>query len=196
QRMNTIETHQGDQSASTRIAVWMWTLGYVRHKPFGGGFDSFLGNKVTIDLRDVDTAGATTVVETTEVNDKARAFHSAYFEVLGEQGWPGLALWLSIHISGLLQLEMLCRRLRKSRDARDRADHDLASALQMAHMVCMLGSVFIGVAYQSFAYILVGLEIALFQQRKREGGASSARSSRFAGPRPMKPLVPAAGETV
>ncbi|MCJ2188566.1 putative O-glycosylation ligase, exosortase A system-associated [Novosphingobium beihaiensis] len=195
QRMDTIETHQSDESASTRIAVWTWTLGYVQHKPFGGGFNSFLGNKVTLDLKDVENDGAMTVVETTKVQDKARAFHSAYFEVLGEQGWPGLAMWLSIHFTGLLQLEMLCRRLRKSEDARDRADHDFASALQMAHMVCMLGAVFIGVAYQSFAFVLVGLEIALIQQRKREDGTLMRRPPGRTGARPMKPLAaPAAGD--
>src|SRR5690606_22824794 len=42
ERMSTIENHQSDESASTRIAVWRWTIDYARANPFGGGFDSFL----------------------------------------------------------------------------------------------------------------------------------------------------------
>src|SRR5690606_34578293 len=44
ERMGTITEYQGDESASTRVQVWMWTLDYVKEHPFGGGFDAYLGN--------------------------------------------------------------------------------------------------------------------------------------------------------
>ena len=40
ERMDTIKDHKGDQSASTRIAVWQWTLEYVKDRPTGGGFNA------------------------------------------------------------------------------------------------------------------------------------------------------------
>jgi hypothetical protein len=30
ERMGTISNYQGDESASTRVAVWMWTLDYAK----------------------------------------------------------------------------------------------------------------------------------------------------------------------
>ena len=52
------------------------------------------------------------MVEYKDVVDRARAFHSSVFEVLGEQGWPGLFLWLWLHASGLWQMEKIRRRWR------------------------------------------------------------------------------------
>ncbi|HMO68663.1 MAG TPA: DUF5935 domain-containing protein, partial [Novosphingobium sp.] len=93
ERMDTIGNHQADQSASTRIAVWKWTLDYVEAKPFGGGFDAYRGNSIRYETKDATKSGSTVSVDTAFVEDEARAYHSSYFEMLGEQGWPGLALW-------------------------------------------------------------------------------------------------------
>jgi O-antigen ligase len=53
-RMSTIENHAGDQSASTRLAVWAWTIDYAKANPLGGGFDSFR-SKLTIQTRNAAT---------------------------------------------------------------------------------------------------------------------------------------------
>lgn len=166
-RMNTIENHSADQSASTRVAVWMWTLDYAREHPLGGGFDSYRGNRIRVVLRDVATNGNQTSVSQSVGTDKARAFHSAYFEMLGEQGWPGLALWLLLHGSGLVQLELVQRQLRRSKDPVDRRDAALAQALQAGHCVYLFGALFIGIAFQPFVYMLIGLQIALAGQVKQ-----------------------------
>ena len=149
-RMNTIENHQSDESASTRVAVWKWTLNYAKDNPFGGGFDAFRGNKIVVQKRSVDQAGSLATVDVDTTTDKARAYHSAYFEMLGEQGWPGLCIWLLLHGLGLLQLEGLQRRLRKSDDPKDKSDAALASALQQGHVIYLVGALFIGIAYQPF----------------------------------------------
>ena len=172
-RMNTIENHSADQSASTRVAVWMWTLDYARDHPFGGGFDSYRGNRIRFVLRNVETNGSQTSVSQSVGIDKARAFHSAYFEMLGEQGWPGLALWLLLHGSGLVQLELVQRRLRSSADPLDRRDVALAQALQAGHGVYLFGAMFIGIAFQPFVYMLIGLQIALAGQVKQRTAEAS-----------------------
>lgn len=167
QRMNTIENHQADQSASTRIAVWKWTLDYAKEHPLGGGFESYLGNRVRMDTRTAETSGSTTTIESTVIYDQARAFHSAYFEMLGEQGWPGLAMWLALQVLGLVQLEMLRWRLRGRDDPEDRSDAALGNALQQGHVVYLVGAAFVGIAFQPFIYMLIALQIALVQRVAR-----------------------------
>jgi len=179
-RMNTIENHQADQSASTRIAVWKWTLDYVKDHPLGGGFDAYRSNKLTIETRDAETSGSTTDIETRTVTDQARAYHSSYFEMLGEQGWPGLALWLWLQASGLWQMERLRSRWSK-RAAAEGAGPELqwqaplANALQQAQLVYLLGAAFVGIAFQPFILMLIGLQCGLWSYLKRWDEPVAAR---------------------
>ncbi|MGU3390303.1 putative O-glycosylation ligase, exosortase A system-associated [Sphingomonas sp. M1A8_2b] len=165
-RMNTIKTYQADESASTRLAVWKWTIGYAKEHPFGGGFNAFLGNHIRYDLKTAD-GGAITGGSKVEV-DKARAYHSAYFEMLGEQGYPGLALWLAINLIGIVRMEVLRRRYRDPEGELAWAG-PLAAALQSAHIVYLLGAAFIAIAFQPFIYMLIGAQIGLdtYLGRKR-----------------------------
>ena len=166
-RMSTIENHQADQSASTRVAIWKWTLDYVGDHPFGGGFDSYRGNKVRVELQQNKTSGSQTAVTTSDVDEQARAFHSAYFEMLGEQGWPGLFLWLWLMVSGVWQMERIYRRWRKRTGADEQWQAPLASALQQAQLIYMLGAVFIGIAFQPFCLMLIGLQCGLWSYLRR-----------------------------
>jgi O-antigen ligase len=175
ERMGTIETHDADPSASTRVAVWMDTLEYVKQNPMGGGFEAYLGNQIRYKTRQAVQTGDTTTIESVEVIDKARAYHSAYFEVLGEQGWFGIGLWLAIQGLGILQLELIRWRLRKSTDPVDRANASLANALQIAHAVYLVGSLFVGIAYQPFIFYLVAVEIGLVLAVKRRAAPVEPR---------------------
>jgi O-antigen ligase len=158
-RMNTIQGYKADSSASTRIAVWQWTIAYAKDHPFGGGFEAYRQNKLRIVKQATTTKGEQQDVSSTVEYDQARAYHSAYFEMLGEQGYPGLALWLVIHISGLLRMEVLRARYRKS--VEDGWIAGLAVALQQGHLIYLIGSLFVGIAFQPFVYMLVGLQIGL-----------------------------------
>ena len=165
ERMGTIQTHQADESASTRLAVWAWTWDFAKTHPFGGGFEAYRQNRIVYDLATTG-GGAGPKLEI----DQARAYHSAYFEMLGEQGWPGLALWLAISLGGLYRMEVLRRRYRRGDDA---WASSLAGALQTAHLVYLLGAAFIAIAFQPFIYMLVGAQIGLdtYMARRRTAGA-------------------------
>ena len=78
-RMQTILEPTADSSASTRLNVWAWTWEYVKSHPFGGGFVAYIANVGSIPGQ-----------------DGPRAFHSIYFEVLGEHGYVGLGIYLAI----------------------------------------------------------------------------------------------------
>jgi O-antigen ligase len=113
-RMSTIENHQSDQSASTRVAVWKWTWEFAKHNPFGGGFEAYRQNEVSYKTVNTDYAGKNNAaLETNDIVEKGRAYHSAYFEMLGEQGYPGLGLWLTLHLLGLWQMERVRARWTK-----------------------------------------------------------------------------------
>lgn len=166
-RMATIFEPSGDESASTRVAVWQWTLDYVKEKPLGGGFDSYRSNSFTYIMPVKTVDGNTIRVEYREVTDKARAFHSSVFEVLGEQGWPGLAIWVSLHLLGLWQMERVQRRWRGRDDEAERWIAPFAAALQMGAMIYIVGALFQGIAYQPVMLMLVGLQIGLHSYCRR-----------------------------
>lgn len=166
-RMSTIENNKSDQSASTRLAVWGWTLGYVRDHPFGGGFDVYLANNLRFETEQVETSGSQTVVTKQVIQDGARAFHSSYFEMLGEQGYPGFLLWLTIQVSGIIQMEILRRRWSKRTGPDEQWQAPLAVALQLAHVVYMVGALFVGIAYQPFILMLIGVQNGLWSYLKR-----------------------------
>lgn len=171
-RMDTLNEVDADESASTRLAVWKWTLDYVGDHPMGGGFDSYRGNSFRYEARasskfDPNAPAPAAPGTTMVIVDKGRAFHSAYFEMLGEQGWPGLGIWLFIHLSGLLRMEMLFRRYRKRAPDEGQWIAGLATALQQANVIYLIGAGFIGVAFLPFAYMLVAMQIALDSYARR-----------------------------
>ena len=184
ERMGTIKTYQADTSASTRIEVWKWTWEYVQDHPFGGGFEMYRQNSIRYETTKVVPTATGTKIERALVVDKARAFHSSYFEVLGEEGWPGFILWLTISLTGILRMEILRRRYRHA-EPEDAWIAPLASALGAAHLIYLVGGAFVGIAFQSFVYMLLGAQIGLdtyLARKKSETGwrPMGARRERLA----------------
>ena len=175
ERMATLAEPGGDESASTRLAVWQWTLDYVAEKPLGGGFDSYRGNRFSYVMPVKEVEGNTTSVTYSQVVDEGRAFHSSFFELLGEQGWPGLILWLALHAIGLLQMERVYRRW-KGADAEEEAwIASFAAALQMGALIYLVGATFQGIGYQPVMLMLVGLQIGLNSYCARIDSARALR---------------------
>jgi len=166
-RMSTIENHQSDQSASTRVAVWMWTLEYVKDHPFGGGFDAYRGNRLLVPT--VKAQGTeNNVTLTTEYHvEEGRAYHSAYFEMLGEQGYPGFLLWAWIQLLGIWQMERLRRRWKDRKAEHEAWVAPLANALQLSQIVYFLGALFIGIAFQPVMFMIIGLQCGLWSYCRR-----------------------------
>ena len=189
ERMGTITSYQGDQSASTRVQVWLWTLDYVAEKPMGGGFDAYLGNKFTYETRKVVGEGNNVGIEYKEVTDEARAYHSAYFEMLGEQGWPGLILWLLLQGLGVWQMERIRWRFARREDGKKSWQWGLSTALQQAQLIYLVGALFVGIAFQPFIFMLIGLQCALWSYVQRTENAP--RKARFK--RPGEPAAVTAG---
>ena len=175
ERMATLGSVESDESASTRMQVWMWTLDYVSEHPLGGGFDAYRGNKFTYRMPVTREEGGALVTEIQDVTDAGRAYHSSFFEMLGEQGWPGLIMWLSLHALGLLQMERIRRKWRNRTNPAEQWQGPLASALQFSNIVYLVGATFQGIAYQPVFLMLIGLQIALWTYcRKRDSARETA----------------------
>ncbi|HEX4695530.1 putative O-glycosylation ligase, exosortase A system-associated [Sphingomonas sp.] len=187
-RMSTIKSYQQDESAATRVAVWKWTWEYVRQHPMGGGFEMYRQNQIRYDIVKKDGVADNAKLDTTLTVDRARAYHSAYFEMLGEQGWPGLILWLAIAFAGLFRMEVIRRRYRNA-PPDEVWIAPLATALQSGQLLYMLGACFIAVAFQPFIFMLVGAQIGLDTYLKRKRAEASFRPMR--APKPLPEPQPA-----
>jgi putative inorganic carbon (hco3(-)) transporter len=180
ERMSTIENSRNDESANTRVMVWMWTIDYVKQHPGGGGFDNYLGNSFTYFITEKMGEGEGARTRRSLITDKGRAYHSAYFEMLGEQGYFGFAIWLLLHIISLIRTEVIRRRYARDADPANAWISPLALALQQGHLVYLLGALFIGIAYQPFIFMMLALQIGLdtYLTRLRK---AEARTPMFAG---------------
>jgi putative inorganic carbon (HCO3(-)) transporter len=142
ERMSTITDYNQESSSLGRILVWEWTLKFVQSHPFGGGFNAYV----------VDTVTFPGDGQTAPVVVHGKAFHSMYFEVLGEHGWVGLGLFLSLLGVGAATL------LRVARKCRGQAElawcRDLALALLTSEAVLAVSGCFIGIAFQTEVYYL------------------------------------------
>lgn len=180
-RMGTIQTYEADASATTRIAVWAWTWDYVKDNPMGGGFEAYRQNRLYVPVVDNQAVGQMQRVETSFVFDAARAYHSSYFEMLGEQGFFGLALFLAIHLGGVARMEILRRRYR-GRDGPEAWIAPLAAAFQNGQIVFLVGSLFVGIAFQPFIWLFLGAQIGF--------DAYVTRTARRAARRPLGAPAP------
>lgn len=188
-RAETITKPETDTSASTRLAVWKWTLDFVEEHPFGGGFRVFRINEIEYTVVDKDENG--NILGFRQVTDRGRGFHSSYFEVLGETGWPGLAMYLSIIGFSLIGLYRLRRRYAKGPPDKQWAAH-LADALIMAIIIYCAGGLFVAIAFQTTLYLLVGIGIALrwvmsAQEAEARKAAAPDRLRRRLGLPPAQP---------
>jgi probable O-glycosylation ligase (exosortase A-associated) len=168
-RMETISGYQADSSAASRLAVWAWTWDYAQHHPMGGGFDAFRGNRLQVTITSDMGVGDAQDTSQQVMIDEGRAYHSSYFEMLGEQGFPGLFMFLILHLTGLVRMEVIRRRYRKSGDAQEQWIAPLATALQSAQIVYLVGSFFVGIAFQPFILGLVGVQIGFDTLVGRKG---------------------------
>ena len=140
----------------------------------GGGFNAYIQNKIRYTMPVIDDNGMDTgEIDSGEVIDQGRAYHSSYFEMLGEQGWPGLIIWLIIHVGGVWRMEAIMR-IYKRRNRDDEAwVIPLARALQNSQIVYLVGSLFVGIAFQPFVYMMIAMQIGLdtYLTRRRQESA-------------------------
>ncbi len=134
ERMGTIAAEEVDASVQGRLDAWGYAIDLALERPIGGGFRAVEGY----------------------VNPNSgvsRSAHSIYFEVLGEHGFVGLALYLALGIGTFL---MGTRILRHAKGDPDLVwARDLASMLQVSIAAFAVAGLFLGLAFFDLFYHLV-----------------------------------------
>ncbi len=152
ERMNTIDDYEEDESMGGRYNAWYFAYYLALDHPFmGGGFRVFDPSVFHLYAPDPD-----------DYHDS----HSIYFEVLGEQGFVGLALFLSLALLSFLKTIQI-RRLTKGVDSLKWA-YDLGLFLQVCLIGYATGGIVIGMAYFHLLYHIIGLIVLTYVVSKRE----------------------------
>jgi probable O-glycosylation ligase (exosortase A-associated) len=147
-RMGTLENSEQESSASMRIGVWKWTLGYVAGHPLGGGFEVHRINEVEYSAPDPTAPNDPT--RNIKLKMRARAFHSNYFEMLGEHGYPGLILFLIVII---LSFTKSWRVWRAKLPPEQEWLTGYAGANLVSLVMIVAGGAFAGNAFKIYTYI-------------------------------------------
>jgi putative inorganic carbon (HCO3(-)) transporter len=180
-RMNSISSYQQDESSMGRINAWMFAVNIAKAHPFvGGGFDTFT-KELFIDYAPDPAA----------FHDA----HSIYFEVLGEQGFVGLFLYLTLAVLIFLDGGWIIRRSRGHPDL-EWAMH-LASMLQTSLIAFAAGGAFLGLAYFDLPYHLMAMMVLTKDIVKRQLAnlpATTAPATHDA-PRALLPAAPPGSQT-
>ncbi|MGZ8286671.1 MAG: putative O-glycosylation ligase, exosortase A system-associated, partial [Allosphingosinicella sp.] len=135
----------------------------------------YLQNRIQVSTTDEQGSGEVQLVNTRTEADEGRAWHSAYFEMLGEQGYPGLILFLLIHGAGLVRMEVLRRRYRQRTDLAWVSP--LATALQHFQIIYLVGASFVAIAYTPFTLMIIGVQIGLDNLVARRERAERPRAA-------------------
>ncbi len=140
ERMASIKNFEQDASAMGRINSWWMAFYLAKDQFFGGGFECFK---------------APTFAMYAPIPGDVHDAHSIYFEVLGEHGFIGLALFLAIGYSAWRSCRWIMRKTKKREDLK--WIYDLASMLQVSLVGYAASGAFLGLAYFDLYYNLIAL---------------------------------------
>ncbi len=142
-RMETIQAYEQDGSALGRINAWWFAFNLAKDHPLvGGGFGTF---------------DPELFLKYAPVPEDFHDAHSIYFEVLGEQGFVGLALFLLLGILTYRTSSWIIRQAKKYPDRDLMWASHLAAMIQVSLVGYSIGGAFLGLAYFDFLYAMVAI---------------------------------------
>ncbi len=173
-RMNTIETYQEDHSAMNRVEAWHLAYNTANRRAFGGGFDFW----------SPDTWARYGPTDTFK-NPGTRGAHSIYFSVLGEHGWVGLFLFLSVFLMAWRTGTWI---VRMTRDIEELAWLGfLAQMVQVSLVAYATGGAFQSLAYFDYPWHLVAILVIgrTIVERHYQEVDSTERADGVPAPQPL-----------
>lgn len=137
-RMSTIETYDQDTSATARLEAWKMCFNLANDRPIGGGFGIYTWE---------------TYAKYNPDSPLPQAAHSIYFSVLGEHGYIGLAIYLTL---GVLTYRLGSRIRRETRNLPEAAwAYHLAGMCQVSLIGFAVGGAFLSLVYFDFTYNII-----------------------------------------
>lgn len=142
ERMSTIKNYEQDGSAMGRINAWGFAINLATSRLLGGGFETFTPFLFKIYAPNPDN-----------YHDA----HSIYFEILGEHGFIGLAIFLTLAI-------LTWRRAARTAKEADRYPEmkplaDLMRMIQVSLVGYTVSGAFLGMAYFDLYYALISIVV-------------------------------------
>lgn len=144
-RLYSIQYAQTDGSFEGRVRSWHVAFWYANdHFPLGAGYNAL---------------ALPELYHKYYPNDSPLVAHSMYFQVLGDQGYPGLALYLLMLLLALRNTQIVVRQ------TRDRPElawaHDLAKMISVAMIAFCVGAAALSIAYWDGFLIMLALTSSL-----------------------------------
>ena len=144
-RIHTIDSYDTDSSAMGRLSQWGFAVRLATDRPLvGGGYDA---------------SESFYAVGKYYPDEHVLAYHSIWFEALGDHGVPGLALFIAVGLVGWRNASVV-RRASRSRPELAWAG-DLATMCQVSLAGYYLAGTFLSMAYYDGYYTLFGMLAAL-----------------------------------
>lgn len=165
-RMQTIQTAEEDASFLGRVRAWQVSSAIALKNPFfGGGFRAVQSHEIWNKFK--YSAGLLNFIEVDPETRSGIAAHSIWFEVLGDQGFIGLFLFVGLIINAFLTRNEI-KKLNKKSNAVDFWAMDLANVTFLSLIAyCFCGSL-LSAAYFELPYIcFMLLEVIKIQQKNK-----------------------------
>jgi putative inorganic carbon (HCO3(-)) transporter len=171
QRMDSISTAaEDDQSFQGRVQAWHFAMNVAAARPLVGA--GFSGTEIgSVYLQYLNDPTVT----------RGRAAHSIYFQVLGDHGFAGLAIYLALWAAVWGQTWTIKRRSRGNPELA--WAHDLTTMLQVSLLSYMVAGAALSMAYYDMLYIVFGMLVSVRQL------VSAGESVKRAPVRVSRPLV-------
>jgi probable O-glycosylation ligase (exosortase A-associated) len=192
-RMETIRSAQSDESFQERLDAWRVSLNIASERPLvGSGMGasedaSVYGRFIPADSIYILRAHPRIL---TQADIGALAYHSIYFQVLGDNGYPGLLLFLGLLALTWRYLSLVRRAARASPE--NEWASDLAAMIQVSLVSYAVAGSALSMAYYDMPYLFMGITIAL-GEIVRQSGTDNNTESQALGRTHNVPAVSLAG---
>lgn len=138
-RIASIQNYEQDASAEGRLQIWATAIKIAVARPLvGGGFYA---------------PYTQSVVDQYSPGVQARAVHSIWLEVLGENGFPAFFVWIALMLVGLANCRTIIRRTKDVPELR--WANDLGHMSIVAILGYAVGGSFLSLPYWDFYYTLL-----------------------------------------
>lgn len=153
-RLNTIKEADADGSFMGRVNAWkVSTLIALDHPLLGGGLHAV--QRFAVWFSYVPRISELDFIPTPPPDTYPRAAHSSYFEVLGDLGFTGLILFVSILGVAFWQCRSIYRMARQHPSLAWAAD--LGRMMQISLVVYIVTTAALSMAYFEFFYVLLAM---------------------------------------
>ena len=146
-RVESIENYKTDASVQGRFDAWIFAINLARARPLVGGGFNVQDNSDLFMRYSPGAAGA-------------RAFHSIFFEALGEHGFVGLFLFLAL-MGATFRMGGAIRKYAKTDQTLTWA-RDLATMLQVGIVGYAVGGAFLSRAYFDLYYHFIAIMVVTY----------------------------------